>query len=106
VRDYELVMVITPDADDADATVDQFQQLILERGGQIQQVDRWERRKLAYPIDRHTEGDYVITQFSLDPSRLRELEDSLRLSEEVIRHLVVKLDDSRPERGVGDGEPQ
>jgi small subunit ribosomal protein S6 len=99
-------MVITPDTDDADSTVDRFQKLILESGGQVQQVDRWGRRKLAYPIDRHMEGDYVVTQFRLDPSRLRELEDSLRVSEEVIRHLVVKLEGSRPERGVGDGEPE
>ncbi|MFQ6019878.1 MAG: 30S ribosomal protein S6 [Dehalococcoidia bacterium] len=106
MRDYELVMVISPDAADADATVDRFQQFILERGGQVHQVDRWGRRKLAYPIDRHVEGDYVITQFRLDAGRLRELEDSLRLAEEVIRHLVVKLEDSRPERGFGDGEPQ
>lgn len=86
-------MVISPDAADAAATVDRFQQFVLERGGQVRQVDRWGRRKLAYPIAHYLEGDYVVTQFRLDPSRLRELEDSLRLSEEVIRHLVVKLEE-------------
>lgn len=90
--DYELVMVISPEAADAEATVDRFQQFIVELGGQVRQVDRWGRRQLAYPIDRHQEGDYVVSQFRLDPSRLRELEDSLRRSEEVIRHLLVKLE--------------
>ena len=90
MRDYELVMVISPNAADTDATVDRFQQFILERGGQVRQVDRWGRRKLAYPIQRYWEGDYVVTQFRLDPRHLGELEASLHLAEEVIRHLVVK----------------
>ena len=92
MRDYELVMVISPEAADAEATVDRFQQLIQERGGEVRQVDRWGRRKLAYPIERYSEGDYVVTQFCLEPRHLGELEASLHLSEEVIRHLVVKLE--------------
>ena len=91
MRDYELVMVISPDAADAEVAVGRYQQFILERGGEVRQVDRWGRRKLAYPINRHLEGEYVVAQFRLDPSRVQELEDSLRLSEDVIRHLVVKL---------------
>ena len=91
MRDYELVVVISPDVPDVEATVNHFQQFILDRGGEVQQVDRWGRRKLAYPIQRYLEGDYVVTKFRLEPSRIRDLEDSLRLSEDVIRHLVVKL---------------
>ena len=93
MRDYELVMVVRPDAADPEAAVARYQQFILERGGEVRQVDRWGRRKLAYPIHRHLEGEYVVTQFRLDPNRVRELEDSLRLSEDVIRHLVVKLEE-------------
>jgi small subunit ribosomal protein S6 len=84
-------MVISPDAADAEVAAGRYQQFILERGGEVRQVDRWGRRKLAYPINRHLEGEYVVAQFRLDPSRVQELEDSLRLSEDVIRHLVVKL---------------
>ncbi len=93
MRDYELVMIISPEAADAEAAVHRFQELIMERGGQVQQVDRWGRRKLAYPIRRQLEGDYVVAQFRLEPSHVREVEDSLRLSEDVLRHLVVKLEE-------------
>lgn len=91
MRDYELVMVISPDTADVETQVNRYQQFILDRGGEVRQVDRWGRRKLAYPIHRHMEGEYVVAQFRLDPDRIRELENSLRLSEDVIRHLVVKL---------------
>ena len=92
MRDYELVVVISPDVEDEKVAtaVDRFQGLIEEWGGKVQDVDNWGRRQLAYPIDRHQEGNYVVTQFSLSPDRVSELEDSLERSEEVIRHLVVK----------------
>ena len=92
MRDYELVVVISPDIEDENVTisVDRFQGLIKEWGGKVQDVDNWGRRQLAYPIDRHKEGNYVVAQFSLPPDRVSELEDSLERSEEVIRHLVVR----------------
>jgi len=95
VRDYELVMIISPEvADEAlPATIERVQQFIQERGGEVKQVDPWGRRKLAYPIRRHQEGHYVVTQFSLDPQAIGALEGSLQLAEDVIRHLVVKLDE-------------
>ena len=95
MRDYELVMIISPEvADEAlPATIERVQQFIQERGGEVKQVDPWGRRKLAYPIRRHQEGHYVVTQFSLDPQAIGALEGSLQLAEDVIRHLVVKLDE-------------
>lgn len=94
MRDYELVMVISPEVSDeaVPATVERVQQFIQERGGEVKQVDAWGRRKLAYPIERHLEGHYVVTQFSLDPQAVRALEGNLLLAEDVIRHLVVKLE--------------
>ena len=95
MRDYELVVVVSPEVADEDvpATVERVQQVIQERGGEIKQVDPWGRRKLAYPIQRHVEGHYVITQFSLEPQAVQALEGNLELAEDVIRHLVVKLEE-------------
>jgi small subunit ribosomal protein S6 len=95
LRDYELVMIVSPQVADEEvaATVERVQQFIRERGGQVKDVNPWGRRKLAYPIERHLEGNYVVTHFSLDPAAVRELEENLRLSEEVLRHLVVKLEE-------------
>ena len=95
MRDYELMLVISPDVenDDVTGTVDRVQQFIIERGGQVADTDTWGRRRLAYPINRFTEGNYVVTHFRIDPGRIRDLEGSLQLSEDVIRHLVVKVGD-------------
>jgi len=95
LRDYELVVVIDPEIDEEklSATLDRISQFVTTRGGEVIDVDRWGKRKLAYPIKRRSEGDYVITHFRLEPSQTAELEAGLRLSEEVLRHLLVKSED-------------
>ena len=95
MRDYELVLIISPDIqeDDVPSAIDKVSQFITGRGGTVAGVDRWGRRKLAYAIQRHLEGNYVLTQFQLDPSQIAGLEASLGLAEEVIRHLVVRTDE-------------
>ena len=95
MRDYELVLVISPEIaeEDVPSTIDKVSQFITGRGGAVAGVNRWGRRKLAYPIHRHMEGNYVVTQFQLDPEQITGLEASLGLAEEVIRHLVVRTDE-------------
>jgi small subunit ribosomal protein S6 len=56
-------------------------------------VKPWGRKKLAYPIKNYTEGNYVLTLFKMDPKLTAELESSLELSEEILRHLLVRLSD-------------
>lgn len=93
LRDYELVVIIGPELEDEklEAIIDNISQLITERGGIISGVDRWGKRKLAYPIKHFMEGYYVLAQFKLKPASSQELEARLRISEEVLRHLLVKL---------------
>jgi len=93
LRDYELVVIISPEVEDEklEAIIDNISQLITERGGIISGVDRWGKRKLAYPIKHFMEGCYVLAQFNLKPALSQELEARLRISEEVLRHLLVKL---------------
>ena len=95
MRDYELVTVIKPSVadDELSATLEKVNQFITDRGGSITEVNQWGRRKLAYPIKDHTEGNYVLTQFSIDPKITAELESSLGLSEDILRHLLVRLGD-------------
>ncbi len=95
MRDYELVMIVSPEvADEAvPATVERVKEFIAEQGGEVKEVDTWGRRRLAYPIDRFREGSYVVAQLSLDPQQVSALEDNLKLAEDVIRHLVVKLEE-------------
>jgi small subunit ribosomal protein S6 len=95
LREYELVMVIDPEADEerVTATVDRVSQFVTTRGGEMTEVNHWGRRKLAYPIKKHLEGNYIVTHFRLGPSQTAELEAGLRLSEEVLRHLLVKSEE-------------
>jgi small subunit ribosomal protein S6 len=92
LRDYELVVILSPDvADDAvDGSLERLQQSISSRGGEVVETTHWGRRRLAYPIARHMEGNYVVSQIRLDPGQVPDLEGSLRISEEVIRHLIIR----------------
>jgi len=54
-------------------------------------VERWGKRRLAYPIEHFMEGNYVLARFKLKPALSKELEANLRISEELLRHLLIKL---------------
>ena len=93
---YELMVVLSPQVADESVTdtVDQLVRRPVEtRGGAYLEANVWGRRKLAYPIKRQTEGNYVLTRFQLEPQHTKELERGLLISEEVLRHLLVKLDE-------------
>jgi small subunit ribosomal protein S6 len=95
LRDYELVVILSPELaeEDIPAAIDRLSQLIVDRGGEVKDVDRWGRRKLAYPINKHLEGNYLVTQVRLDPNRTSDVEAGLRISEEVLRHLLLRVGD-------------
>ena len=104
MRRYELMLVIRPDvADDkSQALVDRTTRGIVASGGQIVKVALWGRRRLAYPIDRHREGSYHIILFEAPSEAIVELEHTLLITEEVLRHLVTRVD--RPAKATaGDG---
>lgn len=95
MRDYEMVVVISPGVADENIPtfVERWGQFISGKGGEVTNVDHWGRRRLAYPINRFSEGNYVLARFKAEPPVVEELEANLRLNEEVIRHLVVRLDE-------------
>lgn len=94
LRDYEMVVIISPELTDEETTVtlDKISQFITDRGGTVTDVNQWGRRKLAYPIQRQLEGQYVLTQFKMEPQMTAELEASLRLTEGILRHLLVRME--------------
>jgi small subunit ribosomal protein S6 len=102
LRRYELMLVIRPDvADDkSQALVDRTTRGIVASGGQIVKVAPWGRRRLAYPIDRHREGSYHIILFEAPSEAIVELEHTLLITEEVLRHLVTRVD--RPAKATAD----
>jgi len=94
LRNYELVVIISPEIADEvfDTTIDNVSQFITEKGGVVSDVERWGKRKLAYPIGHFMEGNYVLAQFKLKPALSKELEANLQISEEVLRHLLIRVE--------------
>ncbi|OGO33071.1 MAG: 30S ribosomal protein S6 [Chloroflexi bacterium RBG_16_56_11] len=92
-QDYELIYVIRPDTPDEDleTRVNTVSQFITGREGVISDVQKWGKKKLAYPIKHFLEGNYVLTRFSISPARCKELEANLKISEDILRHLLVKV---------------
>ena len=99
--DYELVMVLSPETDEDQATaiVERVSNYVTEQGGTVLGQNTWGVRRLAYPINKFHEGNYLLTAFKLDPEHIAELDRTLVANEDVLRHLVAKMDkdQKRPE---------
>ena len=94
MRDYELMVVLDPNLDEAaiEALSARIQNLITQRGGTVENVDNWGRRRLAYPIGRLRDGVYILTRAQLPPGAAAEIERALKLTESIIRHLLVRAE--------------
>jgi small subunit ribosomal protein S6 len=103
MRRYELMIILRPDvADDkAQAVIDRTTRQLLGAGGQIVKVAPWGRRRLAYQIGAFREGSYHIVLFEAPPDAIVEMERILLITEEVIRHLVTRVE--RPVRAARTG---
>ena len=95
MHEYELVVVMSPEIaeEDVPAAIERVTGAVTSRGGEITEVTPWGRRKLAYPIRRFNEGNYVVTQIKLDPTRAHELESGFAITDEVLRHLLIRKDE-------------
>jgi small subunit ribosomal protein S6 len=93
VDTYEAMLIIIPELDEeqAENTISRFQTIIERTGGEVGNVNHWGRRKLAYEIDHRTDGFYVVMEFTAGERTLGELKRILRVSDDVLRHMVVKL---------------
>ena len=100
-RKYELVYIVSPDAtDDQVAELHtQVESIIQRLHGQLEKTDNWGRRRLAYEIGRHKEGTYVLEVINGDGELMKEIDRRLKVTDLVIRHLVVRVDE---EQGVVD----
>lgn len=105
MRRYELMLVLRPDvADDrVQQVLDRTTRGIAASDGQIIKVSPWGRRRLAYPIAGYREGSYFIVVFEAPSGAIEELERSLNITEDVMRHLVVRLERPASSRRAGTG---
>ena len=91
LRDYELTVIINPNIaeDKLEASLNSISQFVTERGGTVSEIQRWGKRKLAYPIKHSLEGIYALAKLKLKPASGKELEANLRIAEDVLRHMLI-----------------
>jgi small subunit ribosomal protein S6 len=94
MRNYELTFIIPSDIseDDINGVVTQVQGWVEGVQGKVTKVDHWGRRRLAYDIAEYHEGHYVLLNVDLEPQSTTELERNLKLSDKVMRYLLVRID--------------
>lgn len=95
-REYELGVIIPVSVNEAEVKSVQstIEGWIKDLGGEITNVDYWGRRRLAYPILEFREGYYIFFRMDFPTQRVGELEYNLKFTDQVIRHLVVRLDEN------------
>jgi small subunit ribosomal protein S6 len=93
-RDYELGFILNPEVSEEQtgAILERIEKIVKNYDGQVVKVNQWGRRRLAYPIDHHRDGYYVFIDMILTPETVLELDRTLKVSEEVMRHLVKRRD--------------
>jgi len=98
LREYEVLYIVRADLDDdkVQDAVKRVNTLIERSGGKIERTNLWGKRKLAYEVKHQKDGSYVLQDFQLDPDRVPELEAALKITEEVLRHLIVR----KPEKAA------
>ncbi len=91
---YELTIVVSPEESDEslETVIEGISQFITGKGGTVAEVARWGKKRLAYAIKHFNEGNYVLLRFQLPPSQTRELKNNLRISEKLLRHLLINTD--------------
>ena len=89
---YEALYIVTPELEDeaVKAVIEKFSGIIAANGGQVDNVDEWGRKKLAYPIDYKTEGYYVLVDFAGASELPRELERNFKNDEAILRYMVTR----------------
>jgi small subunit ribosomal protein S6 len=91
---YELVYIVRPTADEQTlaAVNEKVEKFIANVKGQMTKRDDWGKRRLAYPIGKFTEGFYAVLQLDLPATAVRDLERNLKLTEDVLRFIVVRVE--------------
>ncbi|HEX9494778.1 MAG TPA: 30S ribosomal protein S6 [Candidatus Limnocylindria bacterium] len=95
MRPYELMYLVQPTADEERLTAvsDRLQQSIGSLGGKVEKVTPPVRRRLAYEIGKYRDGQYGVLEFSLPPEQSREFERTIKLTEDILRHIVIRRDE-------------
>ena len=94
VRPYEALYIVRPDLSDEEVNsiMEKYKQVVESQGAEVENVNRWEKRSLAYEVKGQKEGIYVLMNFKSEAKAESELDRLLKIGDDVIRHIIVRLD--------------
>ena len=95
IRDYEIMFIVDPTLSDSEVEniQERLRELAVSRGAEVKKIAVWERRRLAYPIKGRRDGIYLLAELSAAPPVVQELDRQLTVTENVLRHVVVRMDE-------------
>ena len=101
MRRYETIFIASPTLTDeqADELVKHFEGIIAEQGGELLKTDKWGRKKLAYEIQKFSEGYYTLFEMNAGPNLIAELERRFRNHDSVIKYLSIRMDEAEKAAG-------
>jgi small subunit ribosomal protein S6 len=95
MRIYEELFIVRPDATDEeiDPLIEQIKGIVTAQGGSVEKTDRWGVRRLAYRVQKRSEGNYILIQFTAKPETVHEIERRLRVTDMVMKFITVRIDE-------------
>ena len=91
MKDYEILYVVKPVEDqNLESVVNKFNTLIEDNGGNVENTDRWGKKRLAYEIQDFNEGLYVLVTFSAESTCVKELDRVMKITDEILRHMIIR----------------
>jgi small subunit ribosomal protein S6 len=111
MRPYEVVMILESSADDAsvEGSLKLLKEAVTTRDGTVGQIEKWGRKRFAYELHHRWEGYYTLVEFNAEPSVVAGIDRALTLSDDIVRHKIVRIPDSvagrpRPAKSEGQAE--
>ena len=94
MKKYEVLYILSPKMEaDYQANINQFESIVLSNGGSVIKSDYWGKKRLAYEINGYNDGIYVLTEFFAESVAVKELDRKLKLSEDVLRHMILRKEE-------------
>lgn len=91
---YEVMFIAKPLEDaEVDPIAEFVSNLIKKNGGNVEKVDRWGKRHLAYPVKKQADGNYVLINFEADSAVIKEIDRVMKIQDDILKHLIVKIDE-------------
>ncbi|HHY38933.1 MAG TPA: 30S ribosomal protein S6 [Clostridia bacterium] len=92
MKPYELMFIVKPELGDeaVDAIMQRVQDIVKSEGGNVDEIRKWGKRRLAYEIKGYRDGLYILAKFTADPPVVRELDRQLKITDEVIRFMICR----------------